>query len=202
VVGLRTEEDRSCLLAIGDSETMIESFKGLTPQVHARAFVHDQALLVGDVTVEEGASIWPGCVLRGDLGPIVIGQDSNIQDGTIAHDTAAWAGLPGVHPGQKPSVTRVGRRVTVGHRAVLHGCVIGDDVLVGMGAILLDNAVIGDGCMIGAGALVPTGMVVPPGSLVLGLPAKVVRAVTDVEHAFIRHACENYLALASARRGA
>ena len=178
---------------------MIEPFGDLQPRVHPSAFVHEQALLIGDVFVEEGASVWPFAVLRGDMGPIVIGRDSNIQDGAICHDTGAWEGREGLLSGSAGSRTLVGERVTVGHRAVLHGCRIGNDVLVGMGAILLDHVEIGDDCLIGAGALVPQGTIVPAGSLVLGSPARIVREILPKERAMIRHASQAYLALVRRR---
>jgi carbonic anhydrase/acetyltransferase-like protein (isoleucine patch superfamily) len=128
------------------------------------AFIHDKAVVIGNVTLGRDTSVWPLAVLRGDIAPIVIGDESNVQDGTIIHVDA-----------DKP--VRVGNRVTIGHRAVIHGCTIEDDCLIGIGAIILNNAVIGTGSVVGAGALVPEGMKVPPGSLVLGVPAKVVRTV-------------------------
>jgi carbonic anhydrase/acetyltransferase-like protein (isoleucine patch superfamily) len=118
-------------------------------------------------------------VLRGDQGSIVVGEGSNLQDGTIAHATG---GL---------STTHVGARCTIGHRVLLHGCRVEDDCLIGMGAILLDNCVIGAGSIVGAGALVPKGKVIPPRSLVLGIPGKVIRAVTDAE--FVEHIQHGYL---------
>ncbi|MBM3907097.1 MAG: gamma carbonic anhydrase family protein [Gemmatimonadetes bacterium] len=129
-------------------------------------FVHPSAVIIGNVTLGRDASVWPTAVLRGDSDAIVIGDETNVQDGTIVH----------VDPG---APVRVGSRVTIGHRAVIHGCTIEDDCLIGIGAIILNRAVIGAGSMVGAGAVVTEGMVVPPGSLVLGVPAKVVRAVDD-----------------------
>ncbi len=121
---------------------MIEAFDGQSPQIASTAWVHELASVIGDVRLGARVSIWPGAVLRGDMGLIEIDDDSNIQDGAICHDTGDM------------SVTRIGKRVTVGHRAILHGCTIADDCLIGMGAIVMDNAVIGSGCIIGAGALV------------------------------------------------
>jgi carbonic anhydrase/acetyltransferase-like protein (isoleucine patch superfamily) len=115
------------------------------------------------------------------MGLIEIGENSNIQDGAICHDTGAL------------SVTRIGARVTVGHRAILHGCTVGDDCLIGMGAIIMDNAVIGEGSIIGAAALITVEQVIPPGSLVLGSPARVVRKVSDKQRGWIDHAWQVYL---------
>ena len=130
------------------------------------SYVHSSAILIGNVTLGRDASVWPTAVLRGDSDAIVIGDETNVQDGTIVH----------VDPG---APVRIGARVTIGHRAVIHGCTIGDDCLIGIGAIILNRALIGAGSMVGAGAVVTEGTVVPPGSLVLGVPAKVVRGVDD-----------------------
>lgn len=159
---------------------MLQSFEGHDPRVHPTAWVHDGAWVIGDVTLDAGVSIWPTAVLRGDMNPIHIGEDTNIQDGAILHTT------------DNLSTTVVGKRVTVGHRAILHGCRIGDGCLIGMGAIVLDNAEIGPGCLIGAGALVTQRVVVPPGSLVLGSPARVVRPVNDKERSWIDHSWSIY----------
>jgi len=168
----------------------LQAYKDKRPQVHPEAFVHPDAVLIGDVKVGARASIWPGCVLRGDQGSIEIGEETSIQDGTIIHATR---GL---------SVTRVGARVTCGHRVVLHGCTIGDDVLVGMGAVVMDLAEVGRFCIIGAAALLPLRMVVPDRSLVMGVPAKVRRTVTDAEiDHHIRHGHAEYLRLQAEYRG-
>ncbi len=129
-------------------------------------YVHPSAVIIGTVTLGRDASVWPTAVLRGDNDAIVIGDETNVQDGTIVH----------VDPGVP---VRVGKRVTIGHRCVIHGCTIEDECLIGIGAIVLNGAVIGTGSVIGAGAVVREGTVVPPGSLVLGVPGKVVRAVDD-----------------------
>ena len=146
---------------------MLQSFEGVEPVLHPGAWAHECAVLIGDVELAPGASVWPGAVLRGDMGPVRVGRDSNLQDGVICHDTTDL------------SETVVGERVTVGHRAVLHGCRIENDCLVGMGAIVMDNVVVGTGSFVAAGALIPPGRVIPPGSFVLGVPGKVVRSVRD-----------------------
>jgi len=128
-------------------------------------FVHPLAYVVGDVQLAEGVFVLPFAVLRGDTDAIRVGRDSNIQDGAILH---ADVGVP----------CTLGARVTVGHRAIVHGATVEDECLIGMGAIVLNRAVIGRGSLIGAGAVVPEGMVIPPNSLVLGVPAKVVREVS------------------------
>jgi carbonic anhydrase/acetyltransferase-like protein (isoleucine patch superfamily) len=134
------------------------------PTIHPSAFVASTASVMGNVTIGAAASVWYGAVLRGDLEAIEIGEETNIQDLTMVH---ADPGLP----------CRIGRRVGVGHRAILHGCTIEDECLVGMGSIILNGARIGTGSVIAAGALVPEHMQVPPGSLVMGVPGRIVRAV-------------------------
>ncbi len=141
---------------------MIVRFKGKLPQVDESAFVADNATLVGDVTLEQDASVWFGAVLRGDNEPIVVGRGSNVQDNVTLH----------ADPGNPLTI---GANVTVGHNAVVHGCTVKDGALVGMGAVVLDNAVVGEYAIVGAGAVVPAGMVIPAYSLAVGAPAKVVR---------------------------
>jgi carbonic anhydrase/acetyltransferase-like protein (isoleucine patch superfamily) len=154
------------------------------PSVAPGAFVHPAALVCGTVTLAEGASVWGGAIVRGDTETITIGADTNLQDHVMVH---ADPGVP----------TTIGARVTVGHRAVVHGATIEDDVLVGIGAILLNGVHVGTGSVIGAGALCPEGMVVPPGSLVLGVPGKVVRATSDAERARIARGARTYRELAA-----
>ncbi|NUO65004.1 MAG: gamma carbonic anhydrase family protein [Gemmatimonadaceae bacterium] len=157
------------------------------PQIDPRAFVHPDAHVYGEVTLAARASVWPTAVLRGDTAPIAVGADSNVQDGTIVH---VDAGVP----------CTIGARVAIGHRAIVHGATIEDDCLIAMGAILLNHVRIGAGSIVGAGALCTEGMVVPPGSLVVGLPGKVVRQVSDAERARIRKTVESYLALQERHR--
>lgn len=145
---------------------MLESFAGKSPRIDPTAFVHPAAVLIGDVEVGAESSIWPTVTLRGDDGPIVIGPSSSIQDNSVIHCTE---GL---------SFTRVGARVTVGHSVILHGCTIHDDVLIGMGSILLDNAVVESGALVAAGTLVPPGKVVEAGTLVAGNPMRILRRCT------------------------
>jgi carbonic anhydrase/acetyltransferase-like protein (isoleucine patch superfamily) len=129
------------------------------------AYVHPLAVIIGDVTLGARASVWPTAVLRGDTAPIVVGESSNVQDGTIIHvdhDVPAT----------------IGARVAIGHRAIVHGATIEDDCLIAMGAILLNHVHVGTGSLIGAGAVCTEGMIIPPNSLVLGVPGKVVRQTT------------------------
>jgi carbonic anhydrase/acetyltransferase-like protein (isoleucine patch superfamily) len=145
------------------------------------AFVAENAAVMGDVTLGPGASVWFGCVLRGDDAPIHVGPRTNIQDLTMVH---ADPGVP----------YDIGADITVGHRAILHGKVIGDRSLIGMGAILLSGTVIGEESIIGAGAVVTEGKVIPPRSLVLGMPGKVIREITDEEvRSLILDASEEYV---------
>lgn len=164
--------------------SVVESFDGMDPNIDPLAWVHPSAVVIGDVALGPRASIWPAAVLRGDMGPIRIGPDSNVQDGTICHDTTDH------------STTMVGSRVTVGHRAILHGCTIGDDCLIGMGAILLDNVVVGRGSFVAAGSLVTPGRVIPEGSFVLGSPARVVRPVGPRESEQIAFSWRHYATVA------
>ena len=144
-------------------------------------------MVLGDVTLGPRASVWYGAVVRGDMAPIIVGEASNLQDGTIVH----------VDEG-KPA--RIGARVGVGHRVVLHGCTVEDDCLVGMGSVLLNDVTIGRGSVVAAGAVVPEGMVVPPGSLVMGVPARVTRPVDDALRARIEGTWRHYVAEAERHR--
>lgn len=157
--------------------------RGLSPRVAPSAFVAGTAVVAGDVTVGAESSLWFGAVVRGDVEPIRIGRRTNLQDLVVVHVTG----------GRGPAV--IGDGVTVGHRAVIHGCTIHDDSLVGIGAIVLDGAEVGPESMVGAGALVPPGMRVPPRTLALGVPAKVVRELTDEDVESIRRSAETYVTL-------
>ncbi len=133
-------------------------------KIHPTAFIAPTAAVMGDVTIGENASVWYGAVLRGDMAPIVIGAQSNIQDGTVVH---VDEGVP----------CTVGRRVGVGHRVILHGCMVEDECLIAMGSVLLNGVTIGTGSVVAAGAVIPEGMQVPPRSLVMGVPGRIVRQV-------------------------
>ncbi len=159
---------------------MIQEYDGVWPTIHPGAWAHESAIIIGDVTVGRGSSVWPTTVLRGDMGLIHVGEDTNIQDGTICHDTT------------DVSETWMGDRCTIGHRVVLHGCRIEDDVLVGMGAIVMDNVMVGSGCLIAAGTLLTPGKVIPAGSVVMGSPGKIVRQVGPRELKMIAHGWKSY----------
>lgn len=164
--------------------TLIVPMEGRTPRVDPSAWTAPTAVLVGDVELGEQASVWYGAVVRSEYEPIRIGARSNVQDGCVLH----------VDPGRPLTI---GRGVSVGHAAVLHGCVVEDDVLVGMSATVLNGARIGAGSMVAAGAVVLEGTVVPPGSLVAGVPAKVRRELTDEERAGLRLNADVYVELAA-----
>jgi carbonic anhydrase/acetyltransferase-like protein (isoleucine patch superfamily) len=166
----------------------VRAYGGKTPRVDESAFVADGATIVGDVELGPGASVWYGCVVRGDVHSIRIGARSNIQDLTVIHVTG------GTHP------TVIGEDVTVGHRVVLHGCTVHDRSLVGIGSIVLDGAEIGPEAMVGAGAVVPPGMRVPPRTLVLGTPARVARPLRDDEVAHLRESASHYVEYAGRHR--
>jgi carbonic anhydrase/acetyltransferase-like protein (isoleucine patch superfamily) len=153
-----------------------------TPTIHPTAFVHPAAHVIGNVTLGARVSVWPTAVLRGDSDAITIGEDSNLQDGTIVH----------VDPGVPCTI---GARVAIGHRAIVHGATIADDCLIGMGAILLNGVHVGSGSIVGAGAMCREWMEIPPNSLVVGVPAKVIRETTDAERERIAHTVQAYLAL-------
>jgi carbonic anhydrase/acetyltransferase-like protein (isoleucine patch superfamily) len=156
-----------------------------TPSIHPSAFIAPGAIIVGDVQIGEEASVWYGAVIRADLNVIRIGPRSNIQDGCVVHLADEY----GVH---------VGQYVTCGHSAILHACTIDDEVLIGMGATVLDGAEIGARSVIGANALVTQGMKIPPGSMVLGSPAKIRRALDLDEQSGIRVWAEKYVKLSRA----
>lgn len=158
----------------------------MTP-IAATAFVHPAAIVCGDVTLGAHVSIWPTAVLRGDTAAIVVGENSNVQDGSIVH---VDEGVPAT----------IGANVAIGHRAIVHGATIEDDVLVGMGAILLNRVHVGSGSIIGAGALCREGMRVPRNSLVLGVPGRVLRETTPDERERIRRTVQSYLTLQERHR--
>ena len=147
---------------------IIRSLLGKSPKLSSSVRCAENAAVLGDVTLGEDVSLWYHCTLRGDVDAIVVGDGSNIQDGCVLH---CGFGDP----------TRMGKDVVVGHNAIVHGCTVEDNCLIGMGAVVLDGAVIGEGSLVGAGALVTGGKIIPPGSLVMGVPGKVVRSLTDAE---------------------
>jgi carbonic anhydrase/acetyltransferase-like protein (isoleucine patch superfamily) len=156
------------------------SLDGKKIQISTNTFLASTAQIIGDVSIGEGSSIWYNVVLRGDVMPIQIGKDSNIQDGTVIHGTYKKCG------------TTVGDRVTVGHTAILHGCELGDESFIGMGAIVMDMCKVAPRSMIGAGALLTENTVTQEGWLYLGRPAKAIRLLNEKELAFLKQSAENY----------
>ncbi len=163
-------------------DEQVSRFLGRTPQISASAYVAPHTFIAGDVEIGDEASIWPCCSLRGDIAPIRIGAHSNVQDGSVVH---VADDLPAI----------IGEWVTVGHNATVHACTLEDEVLIGMGAIVLDGARIGARSIVGANATVTMHTQIPPGSLVLGSPAKVARALTAEEQAGVRTWAERYVKL-------
>jgi carbonic anhydrase/acetyltransferase-like protein (isoleucine patch superfamily) len=154
----------------------------LNPRIAPSAWVHAAATVVGDVTLADDVSVWPGAVIRGDRDAISVGAQTNVQDGAVLH---CDPGLP----------LRIGARVTIGHRAVVHGCTIEDGVLIGIGAIVLNGATIGAGALIAAGAVVAERQVIPPGTLVVGVPAKVLRPLSDAQQERVQRGYLTYVGL-------
>jgi len=150
------------------------------PNIHESVFVADGARIIGDVTIGEDASVWYNAVIRADNNTVVIGARSNVQDGCVLHESP-------------DAPLTIGSGVGIGHGAVVHGCTIGDDTLIGMGAVILNKAQIGKGCIVGAGTLITGGMTVPDGMLVLGNPGKIVRPVTEKELEKSRKGAEIYV---------
>jgi carbonic anhydrase/acetyltransferase-like protein (isoleucine patch superfamily) len=159
----------------------------MSARIHPTAYIAPTAAVMGDVTLEEESSIWYGAVVRGDMAAVVIGAQTNIQDGSIVH---VDEGVP----------CTVGRRVGVGHRAILHGCAIEDDCLIGMGAVLLNNVQIGTGSVVAAGAVIPEGMRIPPRSLVMGVPGRIVRSVDAALSERVTATWSHYVELAREHR--
>jgi gamma-carbonic anhydrase len=162
------------------TEKLLDRFLRRKPRLGKGVYIAKTAVVLGDVTLGAHSSVWYGAVVRGDIQRIVVGHHSNIQDNAVLHLSDV---LPCV----------LGNRVTVGHSAILHACKVGDEVLVGMGAVILDGAVIGKQSIIGAKALVTQGTKIPPGSLVLGAPAKVVRKLTRKERSMLKWLAKHYV---------
>lgn len=160
---------------------MIRSYQGKLPQVPTSCYVDISAQVLGDVVLGEHASVWMNAVLRGDVNAIRIGARSNVQDCAVLH------GMRHLYP------VIVGEMVTIGHNATVHGCVLEDEVLVGIGATILNNARVGAGSIIAAGAVIPEQMIIPPRSLVAGVPGKIRRELGDADRALILKYAQNYL---------
>ncbi|WP_394204859.1 gamma carbonic anhydrase family protein [Shewanella waksmanii] len=167
----------------------LRTYKGIRPTLHNNVYIDPACVLVGDITIGDDSSVWPLVAARGDVNHITIGQRTNIQDGTVLHVTRTSAANPVGHP------LIIGDDVTIGHKAMLHGCQVGNRILIGMGAIILDGAVIEDDVILGAGSLVPPGKTLEKGFLYVGSPAKKARPLTDAEKAFLPASAENYVKL-------
>lgn len=161
-------------------EERLSHYLDQTPQIDGSSYVAADAIILGAVTVGRNASVWHGCVLRADINSIEIGEGSNVQDGTMIHLADDYG-------------VKIGKFVTIGHKAMVHACEIGNECLIGMHSTILDGAVIGDQSIVGAGALVTKGTIVPAGSLVLGSPAKVVRQLSDEERAALKDMAAKYI---------
>lgn len=163
----------------------IRAYQGSRPRISDNVFLADGARIIGNVDLAPLVGVWFNVVIRGDVNVITIGEGTNIQDNAVVHCTS------GTGP------THIGRRVTVGHAAVVHGCTVEDECLIGMQAVILDGAVIGTQSIVGAGAVVTQGTHIPPRSLVVGAPARVVRQLRDEEIASLHRSAENYIQYAS-----
>ena len=173
---------------------MIDSYQGRWPAIAETAWVHETAVVIGDVTLADDVSVWPTAVLRGDVHRIEVGARSNIQDGVIVH-----VAHEGPYQSGHPAI--IGEDVTVGHRAVIHACTVGSRVLVGMGAIVLDGAGVEDDVIIGANTLVPPGKHLESGYLYLGSPAKAVRPITPTEREQLPYSAAHYVRLMCRHQG-
>jgi carbonic anhydrase/acetyltransferase-like protein (isoleucine patch superfamily) len=166
---------------------MIRAYRGIVPKIAASAYIDQSAQVIGDVVVGERSSIWPNVTARGDVNAIRIGNESNIQDNSVLHCDAGFPLL-------------IGDRVTAGHQVMLHGCTIEDECLIGIAAVVLNGAKIGKGSVIAAGAVVPEGAEIPPLSMVMGVPAKVKRSVTEEERERFRQNTQRYVEAARVYR--
>ena len=169
------------------TEERLKQHLGKDPRIAETTYVAEQATVLGDVTIGDQSSVWPGCVIRGDINSIMIGERSNLQDGTLVHLADDFGVV-------------VGNDVTIGHGAILHACTIEDGCLIGMGAIVMDGAVIGKGSIVAAQALVTQRTVVPPGSLVMGSPATIKRSLTETQQADLLDMAAKYVIVAAAHR--
>ena len=170
----------------------VKAFKDKYPRIGQSVYIDDSAVVIGDVTLGDDVSIWPTTVVRGDVESIVIGDATNVQDGSVLHVSHAGQFSPQGHP------LTIGKGVTIGHRAVIHACTIGDYCLVGIGAIIMDDAVLEDYVMLGAGALVPPGKRLESGYLYVGSPARQVRPLAEAEKEFLEYSARHYVVLKNA----
>ncbi|MEE4380111.1 MAG: gamma carbonic anhydrase family protein [Candidatus Competibacteraceae bacterium] len=172
----------------------LRPFQDRHPQIAATAYIDDSAVVIGAVEIGEYSSVWPLCVVRGDVQRIQIGARTSIQDGTVVHVTHDGPFSPGGHP------TLIGDDVTVGHKAILHACTVENLVLIGMGVIVMDKALIQSKVIVGAGSVVPPGKVLESGYLYVGSPVKRMRPLTDREQEFLPYTAQNYVRLKDQHR--
>ncbi|MGI6066493.1 MAG: gamma carbonic anhydrase family protein [Bacillota bacterium] len=158
------------------------TFEGNEPEIKEACFIADDADVIGKVYLGKDSNVWFHSTIRGDIDSITIGEKTNIQDNCVIHVDAG-------------SPVKVGNLVTVGHGVILHGCTVGDKCIIGMGSIIMNGAVIGDECIIGAGALIPEGKIIPPRSMVMGVPGKIVKQVTEEQAKGLTHGAEHYVKL-------
>ncbi|QSX37322.1 gamma carbonic anhydrase family protein [Shewanella sedimentimangrovi] len=169
--------------------TPLRKYKGTAPKLGSKVYIDEACVLVGDIELGDDTSVWPMVAARGDVNHIRIGKRSSIQDGTVLHVTRKTPAKPEGHP------LLIGDDVTIGHKAMLHGCTVGNRVLIGMGAIILDGAVVSDDVILGAGSLVPPGKLLESGYLYVGSPVKQARPLTEAELAFLPQSALNYVIL-------
>ena len=167
----------------------LRSFNNYHPSIGKLTYIDESAVIIGEVTLADNVSVWPTAVIRGDVSSVSVGAETNIQDGAILHVSHAGKYAP------KEAPLNIGKGVTIGHRAVVHACTVGNYCLIGIGAIILDNAILEDYVMLGAGALVPSGKVLESGYLYIGSPAKKTRALSDTEKEFLEYSSAHYVQL-------
>ncbi|PCK30231.1 gamma carbonic anhydrase family protein [Pseudoalteromonas piscicida] len=172
-----------------DSVAMLRSYKGKSPRLSKGVYIDESSVLVGDIEIGEDSSVWPLVAARGDVNYIKIGKRTNVQDGSVLHLTRKSASVPNGYP------LIIGDDVTVGHKVMLHGCKLGNRILVGMGAIIMDNVTVGDDVIIGGGALVPPNKNLESGFLYVGSPVKQARPLTEQELQFLKVSAQNYVEL-------
>lgn len=161
---------------------MIRQHKNHRPSIHPSSVIDESSVIIGEVSIDKDVNVWPLVVIRGDVAPISIGEGTNVQDGTVIHGASDYP-------------VTIGRFITIGHKALVHACEVGDHCLIGMGAIVLDGAVIGHHSIIGANATVTKGTLIPPYSMVLGTPAKVLRSLTEEEINGLEDHAKKYIEL-------